>query len=377
MSKLMTSTLDSFHLPLRAMMPERPTHFTASVLGPAAERALATVYSELEAPLPAPVVLWQNTDAVRLDRAVLAEADQALRRSLAASPGALGRLFGGGNRRAPALIAQTLADAPGQIARTEQWQQRVHAMEWRQATVLQVMEEIEPRAGEALLLQQRAASSLALTLALIQPLAPVDALADLAAGLNEDLPRAEYRLALRQLADAIGGDWPPRSATAQEWLNGFLADYGLWASEPLEAAEPRWVGDQARLFTLLPGLVDAAGTANPGEDGRRRAAAAARISRELGGNRRRQFDSLAMQLEQLAELQPRVQNALVTVVATARYWVQGAAGEAMADGRLQAADEVFLLELEELKQIMTGEWSSAAQVQPIVEARRQTGEILR
>jgi hypothetical protein len=61
---------------------------------------------------------------------------------------------------------------------------------------------------------------------------------------------------------------------------------------------------------------------------------------------------------------------LVTVMAVARHWALGAAQEAVNDGRLAAPEDVFLLELEELKQIMTGEWSSPEQVQPVVERRR-------
>ena len=62
---------------------------------------------------------------------------------------------------------------------------------------------------------------------------------------------------------------------------------------------------------------------------------------------------------------------MVIVAAAARYWVSGAANEALADGRLQSPDEVFLLELEELKQMMTGEWSNVSQVRPLIEERKQ------
>jgi hypothetical protein len=103
----------------------------------------------------------------------------------------------------------------------------------------------------------------------------------------------------------------------------------------------------------------------------RRTAAAASLSRQLGGGQRKQFDAASGQVEQLVALLPKVHEAVVIVAAAARYWVSGAAGEALVDGRLETADEVFLLELEELKQLMTGEWSNVEQVRPLVEARKQ------
>jgi hypothetical protein len=102
----------------------------------------------------------------------------------------------------------------------------------------------------------------------------------------------------------------------------------------------------------------------------RRAAAGARIAGEIDARRRRQFEPVFEQLQQIVDLLPASREALVTVMAVARYWALGAAQEAVNDGRLPAAEDVFLLELEELKQVMTGEWSSPEQVLPLVERRR-------
>jgi hypothetical protein len=76
------------------------------------------------------------------------------------------------------------------------------------------------------------------------------------------------------------------------------------------------------------------------------------------------------QLQRTVDLLPASRHALVSVMAVARRWALGAAQDAVADGRLDAAEDVFLLELEELKQMMTGEWNSADQIRPIVEQRR-------
>lgn len=375
----MTSNPGWFRLPLTALLPEQPTYFTGSVLGPAAERALAAAYRGFDAPLAgAPVVWHADQRRAALNDGLLAAADQALRQSLEESSG-LGRLFGGGQgRRAEALIAETLTATPEQIARIDRWWQRVRGMEWRQATVLQIMEELEPRAEEALAAQQRVALSLALALHLLASAARPDAapvVADLSAGIDDSLPSAAHTTARLALAEALRdagsaalrGDAQEGPDAQRQPLETFLARFGQWGESPLETARPRWADDPARLLETPPSPpVDSTASS-------RRSAAAALVIQPLTGQRRRKATAAAAQVEELARLLPQIHGAVVTVAAAARYWVSGAAREGLADGRLQNADEVFLLELEELKQMMTGEWSNVEQVRPIVEARGEAG----
>ncbi|MEZ4768726.1 MAG: hypothetical protein R2844_09915 [Caldilineales bacterium] len=377
----MTSTSPWFRLPLSAMLPERPTYFTGSVLGPSAERALRAAYEEFGAPLGSGRAVWDSgARRAALNGSLLRPADETLRRTAGDSGGGLSRLLGGGpGKRRAALIAQTLADTPEVIARIERWWTRVRAMEWRQATVLQIMEELEPRAEDALLAQAKIA--LGLATAMQQQAGhiksgPAGAVADLSAGIDVGLPAAGYTDVLHRLAAGLagvdlssaGGDWQQWPAALREPVDSFLSGYGRWSDEPLEIARPRWVEDPSALLAALPDPAAGVGLA---EASRRRAAAAAGISGQLGGSQRKQFDAATGQVQQLAALLPRIHESVVIVAAAARYWVSGAAGEALADGRLEAADEVFLLELEELKQMMTGEWSNLEQVRPIVEARKQ------
>jgi phosphohistidine swiveling domain-containing protein len=62
------------------------------------------------------------------------------------------------------------------------------------------------------------------------------------------------------------------------------------------------------------------------------------------------------------------------VMAAAQRWVEAAAGEALAAGLIARPADVLYLELEELKQVATGEWhpGRSAVVQEEV-ARRRTG----
>ena len=374
----MTSPVSWYRLPLSAILPEQPTYFTGSVLGPSAERALRAAYEQFGAPLATGPLVWDaQSRRAALNDALLQPADDALRRSLADSGGGLSRLLGGGSpKRATAYIAQTLQDAPEVIARIERWWTRVRAMEWRQATVLQIMEELEPRAEDALLAQARVALSLAAALHL-QAGQISTAPAEMTAGIDDGLPQASYATALHSLAASLqkadtsaAADWQQWPASLRDPLDTFLASYGRWADLPLETARPRWVDDPSALLAALPELTRSAAPIDPAEASRRRVTAAADVSPQLKSGQRKQFDAAAAQVEQLTALLPQVHTAVVIVAAAARYWVSGAANEALADGRLLTADEVFLLELEELKQMMTGEWSNVEQVRPLVEARR-------
>jgi pyruvate,water dikinase len=65
---------------------------------------------------------------------------------------------------------------------------------------------------------------------------------------------------------------------------------------------------------------------------------------------------------------------LARVLAAVRRWSVAAAGEGIKDGRLNEPEEIFWLELEEIKQMLTGEWHSRDHVQPLILESRQTGE---
>jgi hypothetical protein len=70
-------------------------------------------------------------------------------------------------------------------------------------------------------------------------------------------------------------------------------------------------------------------------------------------------------------------HALALVWAGTRRWALAAAKEAIADGRLESPDEVFFFELEEIKEMMTGEWniSAAADIRAIWAARRAEHQV--
>ena len=371
------------------------TPLTWSILSRAAERGLRSHYAAWGVTLPASAPLWRRIEGrAYVNVTALTAADQAVAEG-DASRGSGWRLFGRGpDRRQNAALREQIERGPALFDEIERWRQQVQAMQWRQATVLQVMEEIEPRAEAVVTLRDYLTTGLGAdrrfltrSLAEWQPASPDARYEELFAGLDGREGWGQYRFDLQALQAAaqrdpaalayLGrGEWDaplPDGPFQASWA-AFLARYPLWADQPLEAASPRWAEQPARLLARVAARLNQPpepALPSPQAAQEQRAAAAARIAQSLPGAQRRQFEPAFEQLQQVVGLLPASRAALVTVMAMARHWALGAAQDVVADGRLASAEDVFMLELEELKQLMTGEWNSAEQARPIVEQRRQ------
>jgi pyruvate,water dikinase len=77
----------------------------------------------------------------------------------------------------------------------------------------------------------------------------------------------------------------------------------------------------------------------------------------VDAKRRRDAQVLLLQARQGLVLQSRALHVHAYTLAGTRIWALAAGREAMSDGRLLADNEVFFYELEEMKQMMTGEWN--------------------
>lgn len=376
------------------------TPLTWSILSRAAERAVRSHYSARGVTLPAGAAIWRRIEGrAYVNTSVLTAADQAVTLGEAGTSSGW-RLFNRGpDRRQNAALRQQIEQAPATFASVQQWWQRTQTMEWRQATVLQVMEEIEPRAEAVLTVRDFLVTGLGagrrqITRWIAEWLpSSRDALFDeLFAGLDGREGWAQYRYDLQWLTEAARQD-PAISAFLTQSANlpvyqspsplpdgafrqafdAFVDTYARWADQPLEIASPRWAeAPQALLARLAARLAEAPEVSLPSPQAarQRRAAAGASVGSQIDARRHRQFEPVWDQLQQIVDLLPLSREALVTVMATARHWALGAAQEAVHDGRLAATEDVFLLELEELKQVMTGEWNSPEQVRPLVEQRR-------
>ena len=291
------------------------------------------------------------------------------------------------------MLNQQIEAAPATFDAIQRWYDRVQGMQWRQATILQIMEEIEPKAEAVLTVRDTLTTGLGANRRQITRWVAEwlpgssDTLFDaLFAGLDGREGWARYRFDLRRLVEAArqepaalaamqaGEAQSPAGESAfHRAYDSFLASYGRWGEHPLEAASPRWSESPSSLLERVQRTLDETPEPpllDPDLARQRRAEAGAQIAKQAGLLRRRQFEPVFSQLQAAANLMPASRDALVTVIAVARIWALGAAHETVADGRLGAVEDVFLLELEELKQVMTGEWSSAEQVRPLVEERR-------
>lgn len=353
------------------------TPLTWSILSRSAERAVRGHYRAWGVALPVDVPIWRRVQGrAYLNTTALAAADHAIAAGeMDVSSG--WRLFGRSpERRQHAALREQIEQAPDTFSAAQQWWERVRTTQWRQATLLQVMEEIEPRAEAVLTTRDYLTTALGASRRQItrwvaewQPESRSTLFDDLFAGLDGREGWAQYRYDLQALTEAARRD----TGSSRQELDAFISAYGRWADQPLETASPRWAEAPQELAARLafrlaqppePPLL------SPLAARQRRAGAAAQVMAALVGRQRRQFEPVWEQLQQIVDLLPASREALVTVIAAARHWALAAAQEAVNDGRLAAVDDVFLLELEELKQMMTGEWSSPQQVQAIVGRRR-------
>lgn len=368
---------------------------TWSILSGSAERAVRSHYRAWGASVPADARIWRRIEGrAYLNTSALTAAHQVVAGGEAESASGGWRLFGRKpeNRHAELLRAQ-LERAPAIFAAAERWWEQVNALTWRQATVLQVMEEIEPQAEAVLGVRDYLTTGLGskrrqLTrwVAEWQPAASDTLFDDLFAGLDGREGWAQYRYDLQSLLQtarqqAVALTWlrsgdasaPAPAGAFGDALASFQAAYSRWADQPLEVASPRWAEAPAALYNRLAArLAEPADPAllSPQAARTRRSSAANALLGRLDAKQQRQFTPVFEQLQQIVDLLPASRAALVTVIAAARQWSFGAAQEGLADGRLLAAEDVFLLQLEELKQLMTGELNDPAQVQGLVAERR-------
>jgi len=214
------------------------------------------------------------------------------------------------------------------VQRLRRWARDVEGLSWTQADVLQVMEEIGPHMGMGVCAWTEVTVALA------------DALA---ASTEEAVPRAlsqvrEVRGLVRALDEAArsSGDGAAEVIRVYPWL----------APLPLEAASPRWAEIPDILARRLSAIPAGGGTTPAGD---------------------------RSPLSEWLERRERLRSALAQVVSAARTWVRVVAREAMEDGRFRSPEEAFFLTLEELKQVVTGEWSRPERVRPLVDERRRQG----
>ena len=358
----------------RDLFPANVSPFHWTLLQRPAERAMQRTWADLGATLPADA-FWRRAadDRIYLNADLLAEAGRALHGAAWLGPrppveraGFFGRWqTQGGIQRTQAQITATAREIEALDDRLANWLAWVRELRWTQADLLQVMEELEPQAQAVLRASfiLRAGLSAAQTevterLADWLPDCPAALRGHLYAGLS-GLPSVEAAYALRELARD-----PNRAATDAS----FRARYGHRGPGEASPDALRWHAhpDLAREIALLPARRDAASAQA------QRQTAETWIWARLPENRRRQFTPLLDRARALCRAVDLAHDGLARVMAAAQTWLRAAAVEAVAAGLIGEPDAGCFLELEELKQVATGEWHHGhrEQVRAAVAQRR-------
>ncbi len=301
--------------------------------------------------------------------------------------------FGRRRKRITALLQELSQQPQPFLDRARAWHAKVQEMRWSQAEILQVMEEIERVVAEvlALFLAARyhlewiANQLLWLTEASLPFPANLDTFNDTFYDL-QGLPEARLAdrlLELGRLARqeepvmawlAEGGSWQEWQETLppgpfQEAFAAFLDDFGHWVGGAGELRRPRWWQDPTPVLQS----VFLCAKSEPERPARLPAIQAReRLLQAVDPKARKEAEGHLELAQALMLLQSHALQAMATLWSGTRIWVQAAAQEAMTDHRLQAADQVFFFQLEELKQMMTGEWnvSDLEKIQAVL-AQRQ------
>jgi pyruvate,water dikinase len=257
----------------------------------------------------------------------------------------------GQQAKAPKVLADRTAVSPAQRERLRQWAQRIYGLPWTQAQILQVMEEIEPFMTMAWVEERRwAAAAVGSYAALLDrlPAGTDPGLAlDLVAGLNT--PDADL------VADLVAG------LPDEEWRKR----WGHRAANEFELAIPR-------LHEMPLPVVDIPAPVawQPAVADQRRREAEATVLGQAGLLRRSALRRAITAAQTTLVAHNQARDTLAHVLAASRTWALAAANEGLRDGRLDRTDDIFWLELEEIKQMMTGEWHSRGHVQPLIAERR-------
>jgi pyruvate,water dikinase len=302
-----------------------------------------------------------------------------------------GMRLGRGRKRVQAQIETQLADMDAVTARVRDWYEKTREMDWSQAELLQVMEQVERIGLDAMVAFLTARSHLDRTYnrliwaTLDQAPFPGNlnlinnAIGDLDSLIESEIAADLLAVADASAADAPSVDWLTAGDYGEWWkkaahtrlageLANFLDKYAHRCAGEGEMAAPRWGEDQTPLLHAVRSMVEQK-TRRPAKLSPDHAVSALQ---NAAGKEAKQVPALVQSLRQGLRLQSKAMNALAYLLSGTRNWALAAGAEAIGDGRLQSVEDVFLFELEEIKRMMTGEWnvSDQAEIQALASERR-------
>lgn len=273
---------------------------------------------------------------------------------------------GRSQRKIQALAGELLGKMAAATTKTRDWYLKTQELKWSQAEILQVMEEVERFGTESLIAFFAARHNIDLLQNRL--LWALDGSGTSAENLGlVTIPAEEIGGSIEQeIAQSIVALRGTTGDAFDAGVNELVSKYGYRSFSEGEISLPRWgenrdsLVEAARSETFL---------AEPSPSDRRAALleAAPSQQKEVG----QWFD----QLLELHQLESKARNAFAYILAGTRTWSKAAVQEAMTDNRILNAEDVYLFELEKMKEMMTGEWnvSSAAEIQ--AEAKTQQAEV--
>lgn len=313
-------------------------------------------------------------------------------------PGLLAGIKASRNRKKIEQLLDTYRQQlPTIRQKAEAWYNKTQEVRWTQADILQIMEEVErvsidsftvflaARHNAELLYNQllwstHAKQPFPTHLALIQ-----QALGD----VNEllELRIAEQMLSLGALATGDSAtvvwlqaghyaDWqtalPNKALVAA--LADFLHQYGHRCAGEGEISHARWQQDPSILFASLLACVEKRPTL-PTQPSARQAAQP--LLATVEPDQRKRVQQQLHTLRQLVLLQSQALHAFAYLLAGTRQWALAAAKEALSDQRLHQVEDIFFFQLEEVKQMMTGEWNISTRTEIQATCQQRKAEMAR
>lgn len=294
-------------------------------------------------------------------------------------------------------LEELAADLPGITNLAKQWFLKTQELRWTQAEILQVMEEIE-RVGTASLeaffvarhtvtdiynqllhLTNDAlpfpenAALLHDTLIDVEGLVELDmahsllALSEQTAQSQELMDWLEEYCAAYQMQEQtkdnfLATTWPEiLSESVASTMDGkrfvdrvqdFLDIYGHRCVGEGEIQSPRWVDDPSLLLRCIETCIQHKVKAQPSLPSTQKTE---QFMQTIDKKQHKHAQTLLDKLRQGLHMQSHALNAYAFILAGTQNWALAAANEAMGDGRLTEQQDVFFFELEEMKEMMTGE----------------------
>ncbi len=397
--------------PLRPLVPYALTPFSASVLAEIASVAWYRYYDRSGYTLPYPpkvIRLYQGRAYLNLSIMGKHDADYAgiepftIRvndRTLPASPNEkpnmLAALKNSRNRRKIDDLLTTLAggiDAISEAAR--QWLTKVETMtQWGQAEILQVMEEIERKGVDSLMAFFAARHNLEIAynwlLRATERSHPFpsnlilvnNVLSDLEGLVEVEIAQELLRISQMAAKDPVAHAWLD-AGDFDQWqttlpqgpfgdqVQALIKRYGHRGTGEGEMGILRWQEDPAPLLGGMRAclLYQAKSPATVPSSQHLQ-----KLVEAVGGKQGKEVEQYVKRAKEMLRLQSQALDAYAYILMGTRIWVQEAAKEAMSDGRMISGEDVFLYELEEIKQMMTGEWniSQREEILGVAEERRR------